>query len=159
MLATPMRRRVLFAALYLSEGAPIGFIWWYLPTRFRAAHIPIEQITALSAALVLPWTLKFLWAPLIDAWRARGGTARSWIMAAQIVMGLALLPIAGLDLRSDLSLVFPLLLIHAIAAATQDVAIDTLAIAVTGAHERGAINGWMQAGMLVGRSVFGGVTH
>ncbi len=158
MLATPWRRRLLFAALYLSEGAPIGFIWWYLPTRLRAAGVPIETITALSAALVLPWTLKFLWAPLIDAWRARGGTARSWIVLAQVVMGLALLPLLGLDLRADIGWVAVALMVHAVAAATQDVAIDTLTIAVTRAGERGAVNGWMQAGMLLGRSLFGGVT-
>lgn len=158
LLATPRRRRLLFAALYLSEGAPIGFIWWHLPTRLRAAGVPIEAITALTATLVLPWTLKFLWAPLIDAWRARGGTARAWIIAAQVVMGLALLPLLLLDLHADLPLVTALLMLHAVAAATQDAAIDTLAIASTGRDERGALNGWMQAGMLLGRSLFGGVS-
>ena len=36
MLATPGGRRLLFAALYFSEGAPIGFIWWALPTRLAS---------------------------------------------------------------------------------------------------------------------------
>ncbi len=157
MLATPLRRRVLFAALYLSEGAPIGFLWWHLPTRLRAAGVPIENITGLTALLVLPWTLKFLWAPLIDARRARGGTARSWIVTCQVAMGLSLLPLLWLDLSADLGWVTVALLAHAVAAATQDVAIDTLTIAVTPPRERGTINGWMQAGMLLGRSAFGGV--
>ncbi len=62
LLATPTRRKVLFAALYLSEGAPIGFIWWALPTRLRMAGVTVEQITLLTAVLVLPWAFKFLWA-------------------------------------------------------------------------------------------------
>jgi MFS family permease len=57
---------MLFAALYFSEGAPIGFIWWALPAQLRLQHVPIEQITLLTSTLVLPWTLKFLWAPLVD---------------------------------------------------------------------------------------------
>jgi len=28
---TAAGRRTLFGALYFSEGAPIGFIWWALP--------------------------------------------------------------------------------------------------------------------------------
>jgi MFS transporter, PAT family, beta-lactamase induction signal transducer AmpG len=48
------------------------------------------------------------------------------------------------------------LLLHTFAAATQDVSIDALSISIVPPNERGAINGWMQAGMLGGRSLFGG---
>ena len=70
-LATPFRRRLLFAALYLSEGAPIGFLWLALPTRLKVADVSIQQITALTAVLVIPWTFKFAWAPLVDVLRSR----------------------------------------------------------------------------------------
>ncbi len=156
-LETQRGRRLLFALLYLSEGAPIGYIWWHLPTRLRAADVPIERITALTAMLVLPWTFKFLWAPLIDTVRGARWTFRHWIIAAQVVMGLALVPLFWLDLQADFPLFSALLLVHAFAASTQDVAIDALAIATTRPGERGGINGWMQAGMLLGRSLFGGV--
>jgi MFS transporter, PAT family, beta-lactamase induction signal transducer AmpG len=72
-------------------------------------------------------------------------------------MGLALVPLLVLDLHADFALFRIFLLVHAFAAATQDVAIDALAISTTEPGERGGINGWMQAGMLLGRSVFGGV--
>ncbi len=155
-LATPLRRRVLFTCLYLSEGAPIGFIWLALPTRLRAGGVPLERITWLTAVLVLPWTLKFLWAPLIDVLRGRRWTVRHWIIAAQSVMGLALVPLLWLEPRSDFPLLAGLLLVHALAAATQDVAIDALCIAVTAPGERGQLNGWMQTGMLSGRAMMGG---
>ena len=45
---------------------------------------------------------------------------------------------------------------HALAASTQDVAIDALAIGAVPPQTRGRLNGAMQAGMLTGRSVFGG---
>lgn len=155
-LATPRRRRILFAALYLSEGAPIGFLWWALPARLRAAGVSIDDATWLLAIVVLPWALKFLWAPLVDVLRGARWGYRHWIAAAQVAMGAALLPLFRLDLGEDFSLVAVLLLLHAFAAATQDVAIDALAIAAVPSDERGRINGWMRAGMLTGRAAMGG---
>ncbi len=155
-MATPLRRKFLFACLYFSEGAPIGFIWLALPTRMRAAGIAIDQITWLTALVVIPWTFKFVWAPLVDILRTSRWTLRHWIMSAQLVMGCTLLPLAWLDLRADFEAVVGLLLLHAVAAATQDVAIDALCISVTRPDERGQYNGWMQTGMLLGRASLGG---
>ncbi|MEX0937169.1 MAG: hypothetical protein WDZ59_04860 [Pirellulales bacterium] len=64
-LATPLRRRILFTPLYVSVGAPIGFLWLAIRTWLRAAGRPIDQIAWLSAILVIPWTFRFLWAPLV----------------------------------------------------------------------------------------------
>lgn len=156
LLATPTRRKLLFAALYVSEGAPIGFIWWAMPTRLRVEHVPVDQITWLLSLLVLPWTFKFLWAPLVDVIRTKHWSHRNWIIAAQSVMTLTLLPLMFLNLKDHFSTIAGLLLLHACAAATQDVAIDAWCISMIAPHERGSYNGWMQAGMLVGRSVMGG---
>lgn len=155
LLATPGRRKILFGALYLSEGAPIGFLWYALPARLRLQGLDVADITALSALLALPWGFKFLWAPLVDVLRAGRFGYRGWIVASQFLMGVALLPLVWLDLHDDFSLVRLLLAAHALAAATQDVSIDALAIASTHAEERGALNGVMQAAMLVSRSLFG----
>jgi len=149
-------RKAVFAALYLSEGAPIGFIWWALPTWLRTQGLPVERITALTALLVLPWTFKFLWAPLVDRVAVQRGRLRVWIASAQTVMGLSLLPLLWFSPAEDFALCWVLLLVHAFAAATQDVGVDALAIHSVEPGELGRINGWMQAGMLLGRSVFGG---
>jgi len=156
LLSTPTGRRVLFAALYLSEGAPIGFLWWALPTRLRAAGIPVEEITALTSLLVLPWAFKFLWAPLVDTLRTSRWSFRSWIVATQLGMGLTLLPLLGIDLARDFAALVPLLLAHAVLASTQDASIDALCIATVRPEDRGSINGWMQTGMLAGRALLGG---
>lgn len=157
LLATRGGRRVLFALLYLAEGAPIGYVWWYLPTRLRLEGLAVERITALTALAVLPWSLKFLWAPLVDVLRGPRWTLRAWILAAQAGMAATLAATLWVDPVAHTAMLGALLVAHAIAAATQDVAIDTLAIASTAPAERGAVNGWMQAGMLAGRSVFGGL--
>jgi MFS family permease len=156
LLDRPRGRTALFTLLYASEGAPIGFIWWALPTLLREADVPVGQITSLTALLVLPWVLKFLWAPVLDALRGPRWGYRAWVATAQVLMGASLIPLVWLDPVADFGSWRMLLLIHAVAAATQDVAIDALAIGTVPAHERGRLNGAMQAGMLVGRSVFGG---
>jgi MFS transporter, PAT family, beta-lactamase induction signal transducer AmpG len=141
--------------LYLAEGAPIGFIWWAVPTRLREAGVPVGTIALLTSVVILPWAFKFLWAPLVDVLRGPRWGRRGWVVSTQLLMGLSLLPLALLDWHDSLGMLFGLLLLHAFAAATQDVAIDAWAISVTPADERGSINGWMQTGMLIGRWLFG----
>jgi PAT family beta-lactamase induction signal transducer AmpG len=155
-LGTRKGRTVLFAFLYFSEGAPIGFIWWALPTTLRSVGVPVDQITLMTSTLVLPWMFKFVWAPLVDLTRLQRWTVRSWILTMQGIMGLSLFPLLFLDSWHTISSLYPFLLIHAVAAATQDAAIDALAISAVPEHERGSVNGWMQVGMLAGRSLLGG---
>lgn len=151
-----MRRKLLFASLYFSEGAPIGFLWWALPTKLRAAGLDVGEITGLLGILVLPWALKFLGAPFIDVVRTARWPLRAWIASCQIIMGLFLLATLRFDWRDDFALVATLLILHAVFAATQDVAVDAYALAVVPIEQRGSVNAWMQTGMLIGRSIFGG---
>ncbi len=151
-----MPTRWKFAVLYFSEGAPIGFLWWALPTLLRDTDVPVARIAGLTAALALPWSLKFLWAPLIDAWRGPRWGLRHWAGAAQLGMGAALVPLAWVSPATHFPVWFGLLLAHAFCAATQDVAIDALAVAQVEEANRGRLNAAMQIGMLTGRSLFGG---
>jgi len=150
------RKKLLFSALYFSEGAPIGYLWWAMPVRLRSAEVSLEDIGAFMAMLVLPWTFKFLWAPAVDSLQSRRWTLKHWIVAAQLAMGLTLVPLFWLDLKVDFDFVKWLLVAHAVCAATQDVSIDALCISITRHEPRGQYNGWMQAGMLAGRSLLGG---
>lgn len=149
-------RAFVFTLLYVSEGGPIGFIWWALPTLLRTRGLAVDEITKLTAILVLPWVFKFLWAPLVDSLRNSYWGFRGWIISTQLVMGITLLPLVWLDPVSDYFVWRGLLLVHAVSAATQDVSVDAFAINTVPEHSRGAINGYMQAGMLLGRSAFGG---
>jgi len=150
------RRKLLFAALYFSEGAPIGFIWLAIPVRLRLAGVPVDKVTWLASILILPWTLKFLWAPLVDTLRSPRWTLRQWMYASQTLMAVTLLPLLWLGPVADFHTLAAVLLVHGFAAATQDVSIDALCIATTTAAERGAYNGWMQVGVLLGRATMGG---
>lgn len=70
-------------------------------------------------------------------------------------MALSLLPLALFDLPDTHALAV-VLVSHALAAATQDTSIDTWAVQSVPPGERGALNGWMQVGMLGARALFGG---
>lgn len=156
LLATRGGRRLLFTALYLSEGAPIGFVWWAVPTLLKGAGVPVSRTTLIVSSLTLLWAMKFLWAPLVDALRTARWGFKHWIASAQVGMGVALLPFFWISPVGHLVLVAALLMLHALFASTQDVAIDALCISSVPSEERGSINGWMQVGMLVGRAAFGG---
>jgi len=156
LLASALGKKILFTSLYFSEGAPIGFIWLALPVWLKKDGAPIEQITTMTGLVVLPWTFKFLWAPLVDILQSRWWTLRSWIILAQVVMAITILPLVWYLPTIGVSTLTLLLLVHAFFAATQDVAIDALCIHSTRPEERGSYNGWMQAGMLLGRAALGG---
>ena len=158
LLDSKTGRSILAAALYLTEGAPIGFIWWAMPTLLRREGIEIDSITSLTAILVFPWVFKFLWAPLIDSLRSEKRGYKFWIFISQAFMGLALLPLIFIQPQNNIFLWGSLLFLHSIFAATQDVSIDALVINIVAKNERGKINGFMNAGMLIGRSIFGGGT-
>jgi len=159
LLASSNGRRWLFAALYLSEGAPIGFVWWALPTLLSDIGLELESITILTSLATLPWVFKFLAAPLVDFGIYRGFGVKPWILVCQACMSIALLPIAFIDWGGQFHYLVAAVACHAIFAAAQDVGIDTLAVRTVPADELGRVNGWMQAGMLLGRAgVAGGAT-
>jgi hypothetical protein len=155
LLATRGRRRLLFALLYVTEGAPIGYLWWALPTRMAEAGVSADDIGGYAALITIPWIAKFAWAPAVDALRSRAFGLREWVVAAQLAMAAALVPHLIVDPVLHWDLLVLTGLAHGFAAATQDVAIDALAIRSTGPGERGSINASMQVGMFGGRAVFG----
>lgn len=153
-----MRGSWKFAFLYFSEGAPIGFIWWALPTLLRSQDVSVAHISALTATLVLPWTFKFVLAPMVDLLRGPYWNLKSWIIFAQIGMGLCLVPLVRIPMDTQFTWWFRLLMLHAVFAALQDVSVDALAVNKVRPEDRGRVNGLMQLGMLAGRGVFGGVS-
>jgi len=158
LLESKSGRIFLVTILYLTEGAPIGFIWWAMPTLLRQQNVAIESITSLTAILILPWIFKFVWAPLVDSLRNEKRGYKFWIFISQFLMGLSLVPLIFISPQNNFSVWGLFLFIHSLAAATQDVSIDALVISVIAKNERGKLNGFMNAGMLIGRSLFGGGT-
>ena len=127
-----------------------------MPAILREHGAGIDVIGSFTAILTLPWVFKFLWAPLVDVFRSpRFGFTR-WIGFSQLLMCLSLLPLMFIPLAGNIFTWGVLLFIHSLCAATQDVAVDALVINAVVTKEKGMLNGYMQAGMLIARSIFGG---
>lgn len=144
----------LFAFLYFCEGAPIGLIWWALPTELSSRGVSIEVVTVITGSLAIPWAIKFLWGPVIDRIRLSFMNYPRWVVLFQLGMAASLLPL-GFSNVSNQEVIWACLLVHALFASAQDVATDAWAIQISEESERGVLNGMMQFGMILGRWVFG----
>jgi len=130
------RRMRWVTILYFAEGFPYGVFREVWSVYFRAAGVSLKEI-GLMDLLGLPWTIKFLWAPLVD----RYGDRRKWIAGCLVVMGalMALHPVFDAG-RPGLAF-WTVLLLFTFASATQDIAIDAHTIAFLPKEEVGAANG------------------
>lgn len=125
------------ALLYFNQGFPFGLINEAIPVYFRFLGVSLQEI-GLMSLVGLPWTLKFLWAPAIDAW----GTRKRWMLACQASFALLIAVIAGTQAGAALNPVFWFLLVMmAAASATQDIAIDAYAIDMVAPQKMGLANG------------------
>lgn len=158
LLQTKRGRALVAFAFYFAEGAPIGFIWWAMPALLKKEDVSIDVIAAFTASLTLPWAFKFLWAPLIDVFQTKRYGLKQWIAGTQMLMCLTLLPLVFTPLSDHFFFWGLCLFLHSVCAATQDVCVDALMIKVVVPPEKGMTNAYMQAGMLLGRGLFGGGT-
>lgn len=144
------------AALYLVQGLPYGLQATALPAMLRAQGVELRHISLL-ALLALPWTLKLLWAPWVD--RARlspGGRRRVLGSLTFALMVLALLG-AALPLATALPALLLVILLMNLVAATQDVAVDGLAVELLQERELGLGNAVQVVGYKVGMLLGGGL--
>jgi PAT family beta-lactamase induction signal transducer AmpG len=115
--------------------------------------------TTLAAIGFLSWvgiaySLKFLWAPLIDRIRApllgRLGARRGWMALAQIVVALALIAMGVVGTGAGLGVLGALALVAAFASATQDIVIDAWRIeSAESGEELGLLSSAYQLGYRV----------
>jgi len=146
-----------FGLLYVSEGIPLGFAAVAIAAYMRREGLDAAQIGAFVGSFYLPWAFKWAWAPLVDLVRLeRLGGRKAWIVLCQALMIATLVVIAQVDYTRSFDLLITLVLVHNFFAATQDVAIDSLAINTLREDERGTANGFMFGGAYIGQGLGGG---
>lgn len=146
-----------FGILYISEGIPYGFTSIAMVTFLRQNGMALDQIGLFVATLFIPWTFKFAWAPVIDLVKLnRFGGRKAWILGSQIMMIITLYMASSVDFKSQFNLLLILVLINNIFCATQDVAIDSLAVTTLKPDERARGNGFMFGGQYFGIALGGG---
>ncbi len=148
---------LLLTCLYFSQGVPFGFFSQALPALMRERGASLPQI-GLTSLLVLPWALKFLWAPLLDKYGyTRWGHRKTWILSLQLLGILLLLVLGALGQADQFGFLVWGFFVANLIAATQDIASDGLAVNILGPEEKGIGNGLQYAGYRLGMVVGGGV--
>jgi PAT family beta-lactamase induction signal transducer AmpG len=132
-LAVYLRPRVLVILfLGFSSGLPLALSGETLRVWMADRGVDLGTIGLLSLA-GLPYTLKFLWAPVVDAWQVpylsrRLGRRRGWLVASQLVLMAVIVFLGTRDpLYSPLMVGFAALLV-AFASATQDIVVDAFRV-------------------------------
>ncbi len=156
LLATRAGRLATFFLLDATEGIPLGFTATAIATQMRRQGLDPVAIGAFVGSLYLPWAFKWVMGPFVDAFSSdRFGRRRTWIFATQIGMMATLVAAMPVNYVSQLGLFTAVIFLHNAFGATQDVAIDALAVNVLPEHERGIANGFMFAGASVGQAIGG----
>ncbi len=157
LLSTRKGRFLTFGVLYISEGIPYGFTSTAMVAFMRTQGLSLEQIGAFVAALFLPWAFKWVWAPLIDLVKLnRFGGRKAWIVFCTTMMTVTLLFTAAVDFVEDFQMLLLMVVLNNFFCATQDVAIDSLAVSTLEESERARGNGFMFGGQYFGIALGGG---
>jgi MFS transporter, PAT family, beta-lactamase induction signal transducer AmpG len=155
MSGSPAVRYASGAALYFAQGIPKGLLHIAMPAWLASQGAGTGAIASYLAIIVLPWAFKLVTGPLMDrfAYRPMGGR-RPWVLGAQLGLVLSLLSLAAIhDPIAQIGLLTLLGVIINAFTATQDVAVDGMAIDLVPESEHGRINAFMSCGKAVGWAV------
>lgn len=147
-LANP--RIVLMLGLGYSAGLPFLLVFGTLSIWLRESGVPVTTI-GLFSWLALAYSLKFVWAPIVDAFDvpllARlVGRRRAWMLACQAVVAIALVGVGHTDPASNVALTAAFAFLVAFGSATQDVVIDGWRIDAAPTSQQGIMAAAYQLG-------------
>src|SRR5450756_3062951 len=132
-LAVYLKPRVLIVLfLGFSSGLPLALSGTTLLVWMRESGVDLGTI-GLFALVGTPYTLKFLWAPLVDAlhvpfFTRAFGRRRGWLVCSQLFLIASILLLALTDpARSPLFVALGALLVAAMSS-TQDIVVDAFRV-------------------------------
>lgn len=128
--------------LGFSSGLPLFLTNFTLQQWLSESHVSLRAIGA-TALVGLPYTLKFLWAPLFDRVRVPlladiVGVRRAWLLPVQLALMLAIVALGQSDPPHRLAMLASLAAAVAFVSASQDILIDAWRIESFPASRQGA---------------------
>lgn len=143
------------AMLFLgfSAGLPFLLVAGTLTLFLATAEVGMAEI-GMFAWVGIAYSVKFLWAPLVDrlplpVLTASLGRRRSWMLLSQVAVIVGLLGIAATDPARELGQIAWFAVLAAFASATQDIAIDAYRIEAVELRRQGAMAAAYQTGYRV----------
>jgi PAT family beta-lactamase induction signal transducer AmpG len=148
------RRIALMLALGFSSGLPLLLVLGTFTLRLAFSDIDVRTI-GLFSYVALPYSLKFLWAPMIDRLDVPVlsrllGRRRAWMIATQLATALCLVLMAFADPKTNLGLLGLGAFFVAFCAASQDVVIDGWRIDAAGSDRQGILAATSNLGYRLG---------
>jgi len=132
-LAVYLKRRVLIVLLLgFSSGLPLALSGSTLLVWMTESGVNLGTI-GLFALVGTPYTIKFLWAPLIDALDVpllsrRLGRRRGWLLLSQFLLIVSIVLLGACDPAVSPLIVAVGALLVATASATQDIVVDAFRV-------------------------------
>jgi PAT family beta-lactamase induction signal transducer AmpG len=156
--AAAWHRWVAVLILGFASGLPLALTGQALQAWLTVDGLDLAKIGFLSL-LGLPYTFKFLWAPLMDRLDLPLlGRRRGWIVLTQAVLALALFALADISPVVALPLFAMLGLGTAFVSASQDVVVDAYRTDLLPARERGIGSSLFVMGYRLAMVLSGGIT-
>ena len=148
-------RRVRFATgsiMYFAQGIPMGLLGIAIPVWLASQGVSASQIGSYLAVIVLPWAFRLITGPLMDRYEFLAmGRRRPWVIGAQIGLSLSLLALMYIERPAEqIGLLMMIGVLINSFTATQDVAVDGMAIDLTPVREQGRLNAFMGFGKAIG---------
>jgi MFS transporter, PAT family, beta-lactamase induction signal transducer AmpG len=124
--------------LGFASGLPLALSTGTLQAWLTVEGINIKTIGYFTLA-GLPYTFKFVWAPLIDRFEPPFlGRRRSWLVVTQLILAAICWVMASLDPKTSIEMVAACAVAVAFFSASQDVVFDAYRSDLMKDHERGA---------------------
>lgn len=127
---------------YFAMGLPFVILNMVCVLMFKGLGIQDSQIALWTSIIMFPWTLKFLWSPLLEL----VSNKRIIVVATQILSGAGLACVAlALHLPHFFAICIAILAVVAFSGATHDIALDGLYMAELSEQDQAKYIGWQGA--------------
>lgn len=117
------KRMLICVFTGFSSGLPLFILISLLPAWLRSEGVNLKAI-GLFALINLPFTWKFLWAPLFDRYIPPLGRRRGWLLLTQLLLLLSIPLFGAFNPQLDIWTIAYLAAVVAFFSASQDVVID-----------------------------------
>ncbi|UIP20596.1 muropeptide transporter [Achromobacter deleyi] len=124
--------------LGFASGLPLALTSGTLQAWATVEGVPLQEIGFLTL-VGTAYTIKFLWAPLVDRYvPPLLGRRRGWMLVTQLLLAMAIMAMGALSPSAALMPLAMLAVLVAFLSATQDIAFDAYCTDVLRKEERGA---------------------
>ena len=140
-----------FIALYFAQGVPEGMLFYGIPAWMAMNGKTPGEIAGFAVACGLPWSFKFIVAPLMDRYSYLPmGRKRPWVLVGQIgligsCIAMAFVP----NPLNNLNLFMAAGFVVSFFGAFQDVATDGMAVDIIPINQQARANGFMWGSKII----------